>query len=150
MFQAARVRGASSFPSAYVARAQLRSANALSTSRNLVSILLSIFFNPPAASLSDIRRSSGLSHWLTANGIHSSRRQYALDKWIYPSLGDTYLANVNNFSLKQLVEQMAAKLSPASIRDYSNIVKAVIASAIDDNGEEKFPRKWNDEFLAGR
>jgi hypothetical protein len=45
------------------------------------------------------------------------------------------------------VEQMAAKLSPASIRDYSNIVKAVVASAIYNNGEEKFPRKWNDEFL---
>jgi hypothetical protein len=83
--------------------------------------------------------------WLKS--LANDNRQYALDKWIYPSLGDTYLAHVNNFSLKQLVEQMAAKLSPASIRDYSNIVKAVVASAIDDNGEEKFPRKWNDEFL---
>jgi len=95
-------------------------------------------------------------HWLKSlanrkrNPVEQTtidNRQYALDKWIYPFLGDTYVANVNNFALKQLVERMAAKLSPASIRDYSNIVKAVVASAIDDNGEEKFPRKWSDEFL---
>ena len=84
---------------------------------------------------------------LTKKGTFSKGRNYATDTWIYPFLGDTYLANVNNFVPKQLVEQMAAKLSPASIRDHSNIVKAVVASAIDDNGEEKFPRKWNDEFL---
>jgi hypothetical protein len=34
---------------------------------------------------------------------------------------------------------MSEKLSPASIRDYSSIVKAVVASAIDENGEEVFP-----------
>jgi hypothetical protein len=74
-------------------------------------------------------------------------RTYALDKWIYPSLGDIYLAEVNNHALKQLVERMAGSLSPASIRDYSTIVKAVVASAIDENGEEKFPRKWNEEYI---
>jgi integrase len=42
---------------------------------------------------------------------------------------------------------MAGSLAAASIRDYSNIVKAVVASAIDENGEEKFPRKWNDEYI---
>jgi len=74
-------------------------------------------------------------------------RRYALDKWIYPLLGDMYVADVNNLVLKKLVEQMAEKLSAASIRDYSNIVKAVVASAIDENGEEVFPRKWNEGFL---
>jgi integrase len=74
-------------------------------------------------------------------------RRYALDKWIYPSLGETYLADVNNHVLKMLVERMAGSLSAASIRDYSNIVKAVVASAIDENGEEKFPRKWNEEYI---
>jgi hypothetical protein len=50
-------------------------------------------------------------------------RRYALDKWIYPTLGCMYLADVNNHALKALVEAMAQSLSPASIRDYSNIVK---------------------------
>jgi hypothetical protein len=74
-------------------------------------------------------------------------RRYALDKWIYPTLGNVYLAEINNHTLKDLVERMAESLSPASIRDYSNIVKAVVASAIDENGEEKFPRKWNDHYI---
>jgi hypothetical protein len=42
---------------------------------------------------------------------------------------------------------MDAKLSPATIRDYSNIVKAIIASAINDKGDELFPRKWNDVIV---
>ena len=42
---------------------------------------------------------------------------------------------------------MSESLSPSSIRDYVNITKAVVASAIDENGEEKFPRKWNSEFI---
>ena len=75
-------------------------------------------------------------------------RRYALDKWIYPEIGTMRLAEVNNLALKELVEKMAAEsLSAATIRDYSNIVKAVAASAIDENGEEKFPRKWNDGFI---
>jgi hypothetical protein len=74
-------------------------------------------------------------------------RRYALDKWIYPSLGDSYLADVNNLVLKEFVEELAPSLSPATIRDYLNIAKAVVASAIDENGEEKFPRKWNEEFI---
>ncbi len=74
-------------------------------------------------------------------------RRYALDKWLYPSLGEMYLADVNNLALKTLVDRMAALLSAASIRDYSNIVKAVVASALDENGEERFPRKWNEEFI---
>ena len=74
-------------------------------------------------------------------------RRYALDKWLYPSLGEMHLADVNNLALKTLVDKMAVSLSPASIRDYSNIVKAVVASALDENGEQKFPRKWNDEFI---
>ena len=74
-------------------------------------------------------------------------RRYALDKWLYPSLGELYLADVNNLALKTLVDSMAISLSAASIRDYSNIVKAVIASALDEDGEERFPRKWNEEFI---
>ncbi len=74
-------------------------------------------------------------------------RRYALDKWLYPAIGEMRLADINNRVLKELVEQMTAKLSPASIHDYANMVKSVIASAIDDDGEEMFPRKWNEEYI---
>lgn len=74
-------------------------------------------------------------------------REYALDKWIYPFFEGRLLGDVNNRALKELVEKMAPALSAASIRDYVNIVKAVVASAINDDGEELFPRKWNEEYI---
>jgi len=49
--------------------------------------------------------------------------------------------------MKELVETMVTKLSAQSIRHYTNIVKGVVASAINENGEEIFPRKWNDEHI---
>lgn len=67
--------------------------------------------------------------------------------WIYPFFIDRLLADVNNRTMKELVEFMAPKLSAASIRDYVNIVKGVVASAINDDGEEVFPRNWNEEFI---
>ena len=66
-------------------------------------------------------------------------RRYALDKWLYPSLAEMYLADVNNLALKVLVDKMAGSLSAASIRDYSNIVKAVIALPLMEMGRRGFP-----------
>src|SRR5258708_6345528 len=74
-------------------------------------------------------------------------RQYALDKWIYPFFDGRLLADISNRAMKELVEYMAAKLAPSSIRDYTNIVKGVVASAINEDGEELFPRKWNEEYI---
>ena len=74
-------------------------------------------------------------------------RRYALDKWIYPFFEGRLLASINNRAMKELVEKMAPKLSAASIRDYVNIAKSVIASAINEDGEELFPRKWNEEYI---
>jgi hypothetical protein len=59
----------------------------------------------------------------------------------------SYAANHGSEILKELVEQMAVKLAPSSIRDYVNVVKAVVASAIDENGEQLFARKWNAEYI---
>jgi hypothetical protein len=77
-------------------------------------------------------------------------RRYALDKWIYPFLGEMYLKDVTNHALKQLVERMATAeppLAPATIRDYTKFVKSVVASAIDENGEPIFARKWNAAYI---
>jgi hypothetical protein len=49
--------------------------------------------------------------------------------------------------MKELVETMALRLSPASVRDYVNVVKGVVASAINADGEELFPRTWNEEYI---
>jgi integrase len=54
----------------------------------------------------------------------------------------------NNATLKALIAKMDdASLSAQSIVTYTNLVKLVVASALDENGEELFPRKWNNEFI---
>jgi hypothetical protein len=73
-------------------------------------------------------------------------RRYALDKWMYPFFGERILADVNNRAMRDFVERIS-KLSPATIRDYTNIVRAVVASAINEDGEQIFPRTWNEDYI---
>jgi len=73
-------------------------------------------------------------------------RRYALDKWMYPFFSDRPLADVNNRAMKEFVEHIS-NLSAATIRDYTNIVKGVVASAINEDGEQVFPRTWNEEYI---
>jgi hypothetical protein len=49
---------------------------------------------------------------------------------MYPFFEDTLLADIHNLALSKFVDYID-KLKPATIRDYINIVKAVVASAID-------------------
>ena len=74
-------------------------------------------------------------------------RRYALNKWICPFFAGRPLADINNRAMKELVEDMVPKLSPATIRDYTGIVRDVVASAINEDGEELFSRTWNEEFI---
>ena len=73
-------------------------------------------------------------------------RGYALDKWINPFFEGRLLADINNRAMRDFVEQISS-LSPVTIRDYTCIVRSVVASAIDYNGEPIFPRKWNEEYV---
>jgi len=54
-------------------------------------------------------------------------RRYALDKRIFRLFGDRLLADVNNLAMRDFVDH-SSHLAPSTIRDYSNIVKAVVAS----------------------
>jgi integrase len=68
--------------------------------------------------------------------------------WINPLLGDIALAAVNNLALKELVCKMSeAGFSPKTMHNYLQVVKMVVASAINDQGEQVYPRKWNHEFI---
>jgi integrase len=74
--------------------------------------------------------------------------QHALDKWLFPNLGDMNLADVGNGALKGLIEKMvSAGLSAQTIVNYTKVVKMVVASALNDEGEEIYPRKWNQNFV---
>jgi site-specific recombinase XerD len=71
-----------------------------------------------------------------------------LKKWLNPNLGDSLLSSVNNNLVKTLVGKMhTAGLSAKSIHTYVGLIKLTVASAIDENGEQLFPRQWNHEFL---
>ena len=71
-----------------------------------------------------------------------------LNKWLNPHIGSLPLSEVNNASLKRLVAVMSeAGLSPKTVDNYAGLVKMVVASAVDAEGEEIFPRKWNHEFI---
>lgn len=74
--------------------------------------------------------------------------QNCIDKWLNPNLGDLPLASINNLALKGLVAKMhEAGLSAKTISNYVGLVKLILASAIDDNGEQVFPRRWNHDFI---
>jgi integrase len=71
-----------------------------------------------------------------------------LDKWINPNIGDMPLDVVNNLAVKNLVTVMCeGGLSPKSMSNYVQVVKMVVASAVNEQGEELYPRKWKAEFI---
>jgi integrase len=74
--------------------------------------------------------------------------QHALDKWLLPNLGDMPLSDVGNAALKGLIEKMAsAGLSAQSIVNYTKVVKMVVVSTVNAEGEPIHPRKWNHDFV---
>ena len=71
-----------------------------------------------------------------------------LRNWLNPNLGSLPLSEVNNAAVKGLVAVMSgAGLSPKTIDNYAGVVKMVVASAVDQEGEEVYPRKWNHQFI---
>ena len=74
--------------------------------------------------------------------------QHCLDRWILPNLSNKLLSEVRNGALRQFVEILsAAGLAPKTIVNIVTVVKLVVASAIDDEGDLIHPRIWNQEFI---
>jgi integrase len=64
-----------------------------------------------------------------------------------PLIGDMVLPYINNGTLKMIGEKLSeAGLSPTTIRDVVRVMRWVKASAVNENGEELYPTKWNYEF----
>jgi integrase len=71
-----------------------------------------------------------------------------LDRWLNPSIGDIPLDNIKNLALKGLgIKMVEGGLGESAIRSYTNVVKMVVASAVNEEGEELYPRKWNHSFI---
>jgi integrase len=65
-----------------------------------------------------------------------------------PVLGGMSLSEVGNKAVKMLVGRLAeANLAPATITLTVKLVKQVMASAVDEEGNQMFPRVWNANFL---
>jgi integrase len=78
-----------------------------------------------------------ISHW-----------RDALNAWLVPQLGHMLLAEVSNKAVRDLVEKMSeAGLAPKTIQSYVAVVKLVVASAVDEEGEQIHVRRWNHDFI---
>jgi integrase len=71
-----------------------------------------------------------------------------LNSRILPLLGRLDLNVIENGAAKQFISGLnETDLSAGTINDIFKVVKAVIASAVDLNGNEMYPRKWNHDFI---
>jgi integrase len=71
-----------------------------------------------------------------------------------PLLGEVPLAEINNGKVKTALETIAAKptvsgkpISSKTIEHHFNVIKLAIASIVDREGDEVYPRKWNLDFI---
>jgi integrase len=71
-----------------------------------------------------------------------------LENWLHPNIGHMPLDTIKNLALRNLGNKMVdGGLGASAIRAYTNVVKMVVASAINEEGEELYPRKWNHSFI---
>jgi integrase len=72
----------------------------------------------------------------------------ALRKHLIPSIGGIPLRNINNAALKRVVAELVGKgLAPSSIQSITLVVKMVVKSAVNTEGEYLYPIKWNHKFI---
>ena len=68
--------------------------------------------------------------------------------WLNEIIGKTPLVDIKNEVAKQLVIKMrAANLSDKTIVNYIHVLQSVIASVINDEGEQVHPRTWDSHFI---
>lgn len=68
--------------------------------------------------------------------------------WINPLIGQLETSSVENGVMKKFVAKLVeAELSPASIASISQLVKNIVKSAVDENGNVLFSRTWNASFI---
>ena len=71
-----------------------------------------------------------------------------MENWLNPNIGDMPLDNIKNLALKNLgVTMVKGGLGASAIRAYIQVVKMVVASAVNAEGEALYPRKWNHDFI---
>ncbi len=82
----------------------------------------------------------------TARATTIRAYQSYLKTWILPQLGSIELASFENGALKAFVRTLTP-LKPATVVGIVGLVKAIMASAQDANGNQLYPRAWNNDFI---
>jgi integrase len=78
----------------------------------------------------------------------ASSVEAALNKWILPAIGDMPLGDVNNITVKPLVDKMKKSLSARSVNTYVEYVQQVVGSLRDgETGEPIHRRKWDSSVM---
>jgi integrase len=73
--------------------------------------------------------------------------QNRLDSVILPRLGEMDLKDIDNGTVRTFVADISQELAPTTVTATLSLLKAVIASAVDQNGNRTFNRTWNHEFI---
>jgi integrase len=72
----------------------------------------------------------------------------AMNKWIYPAIGELPLGLVDNLTVKPLVEKMCAGgLKPRTVNKYVEYIKQVVKSLKGPNGEPVHKKIWDAETM---
>jgi integrase len=66
---------------------------------------------------------------------------------VYPAIGDSPLSQVDNLTLKPLIEKMSGSLSARTVNKYVEYIKQVVKSLKAPNGEPVFNRIWDAEVM---
>src|SRR5579863_4366995 len=70
-----------------------------------------------------------------------------LDSVILPRLGQMDLKDIENGVVRAFIADISPSLAPTTVTATLSLLKAVIASATDQNGNRTFNRTWNADFI---
>jgi integrase len=73
--------------------------------------------------------------------------QNRLNSVILPRLGEMDLKDVENGVVRQFIADISQELAPSTVTATLSLLKAVIASAVDENGNRTYNRTWNSDFI---
>jgi integrase len=70
-----------------------------------------------------------------------------LNSVILPRLGEMDLKDVENGVIRRFIADISQTLAPTTVTATLSLLKAVIASAVDENGNRTYNRTWNADFI---
>ncbi len=68
--------------------------------------------------------------------------------WISPTIGTQSLEGFGSKSMKDFVDVLVGKsLSPSTVKNIVILVKQIVLSALNEDGQPRFPKIWNNTFI---